>query len=1208
MTINSRYKILQILGEGRSNVYLVEDLKSTNKKYALKILSTENLTEDEINSLKYEFRLLNKLNHPHIVKAYEFGKVVETDDEKFKGLYFYISEFIQGKNLLEFFNEPFNKNNLKKFFVILNQISTTLYYIHQLGLIHCDIRPENILIEEKNGNQINIKLIDFGFSALQSKGIRGTPLYISPELIKGQNVNFKTDLYSLGATLYHTLTGKPPFVSEDNIELLKKHLDESPPTLPANEFPSFINELLQNLLRKNPQERLNNALEILDYLPKEYQHFQKIWPIPKTYFARDKELKTIIDFINSSEVENRIKLIISEAGMGKSYLINKLLDYLDDQNLTFFHLNYSEEMTSSQDLLFYLVNQIERFLLHKNIPSKPDIIEKIHQLRQLYAELEKPLDFQENQRSILSEILIKLAKESKFIIIIDDFHKFDSTAKKFLYFVYPSLVDQGVKIIITTNTKFIRSDEIKNLRLIDEIILGPLSKKEILKQLNSYFHFDFPYEEVADILINYTDKSVGEINDFLGSLIRSEILIFDSKGFRLNDNKLKQFDLENLLTKTYDSRLANLNDNQKAILEILSLIDFPLKAQQLSELTSLHINELRDEISFLSSFGWLEYSEWDDIVFLPKSGIKNILLNNTKFDKKLNLKLAEYFVHSGHPNSIIAHFYERAGIKLEAIKYYQKAALEAENYFSFSLMERFLSKCIELEEDENKIYNLKYKLASSYFYQSDYEKARALITEIIDKNILDREQLFNIFLMLAIISFKTGNIESAYEYFDKSFTLALNDNQKIEVELYQINLEISQGNFMIAMKKCQNLLSVYKEELTPNINAAIYNNLGITNSQLGYLDEAIRYFEKALDVYTELKNRSKTSQVLLNLGNVHNLLGEREKSLNYWQEALKINDTTGDLSNKALILNNIGISLFENFELDRAVSYYEDSKNIFDKINDHFGKSIALVNLAETCYLLCEYEKSLKYSQDALELSKNLFDIEGQCISLFLLGMVYFSLNQIDRASEIANELLSLIECNRMQSTHLQFYLYLSGLIEFENKNIEEAETKLDLSRELFKESDGKHFYCKCTLDLMRLYEYQGNFDLIKKLFDELQTNSYFTKNSLLNSEAYLIMGDASKKPGSHFEKTPIYYYLEALKHLENAHIGEVTWQVLLSLGEEYLRKGAIGKGVELFKQSRLVIDYLISKIEKANNKNSYLAQVKRRRAIDKLEKVINNY
>ncbi len=1208
MTINSRYKILHILGEGRSNVYLVEDLKSTNKKYALKILSTENLTEKEINSLKNEFRLLNNINHPNIVKAYEFGKVVEADNDIFKGLYFYISEFIQGKNLLEFFNAPFDKNNLKSFLTLLNQISTTLYYIHQLGLIHYDIRPENILIEEKNENQINIKLIDFGFSALQSKEIRGTPLYISPELITGQEIDFRTDLYSLGATLYHTLTGKPPFVSEDNIELLKKHLGESPPNLPANEFPYFINELIQKLLKKNPQERLKNALEILDYLPEEYKHFQKIWPIPKIYFAREQELKTIIDFINSNETENRVKLVISETGMGKSFLINKLLEYLDDQNLTYFDLNFSEEMSSSQDLLSNLVNQIERLLLHKNISSKAEIIEKIHHLKQLYAELEKPLDFQENQRSILSEILITLAKESKYIIVIDDFHKFDITAKRFFYFVYPSLIDLGVKIILTTNTKFIRSDEIKKLQLIDEIILGPLSKKEILKQLKSYFHFDFPYGQVADILINYTDKSVGEINDFLGGLIMSEILIFDSKGFRLNDNKLKQFDLENLPTKTYDSRLSNLSENQKAILEILSLIDFPLKAQQLSELTSLHIYELRDEISFLSSFGWLEYSEWDDIVFLPKSGIKNVLLNKTIFDKKLNLKLAEYFFHSGYPHSFIAQFYERAGVKSEAIKYYQKAALEAENYFSFSLMEKFLSKCLELEEDENQIYNFKYKLALSYFYQSDYQKARELITEIIDKNILDREQQFNVFLMLAIISFKTGNIESAYEYLDKSFTLALTDNQRIEVELYQINLEISQGNFMIAMKKCQNLLSEYKGELTPNITASIYNNLGITNSQLGYLNEAIKYFEQALEVYNELKNRSKTSQVLINLGNVHNLLGEREKSLNYWQEALKINDTTGDLSNKALILNNIGISLFENFELDRAIIYYEDSKNIFDKINDHFGKSIALVNLAETCYLLCEYEKSLKYSKDALELSKNLLDIEGQCISLFLLGMVYFSLNQIDRANEIANELLSLIECNKMQSTHLQYYLYLTGLIDFENKNIEEAETKLELSRELFKEADGKYFYCKCTLDMMRLYEYQGNFDLIKKLFNELKTNSYFTKNILLNSEANLIIGDASKKPGSSFEKTPIYYYLEASKHLENAHISEVTWQVLLALGEEYLMKGAIGKGVDLFKQSRRVIDYLISKIEKTNNKNSYLAQVKRRRAIDKLEKVINNY
>jgi hypothetical protein len=190
----------------------------------------------------------------------------------------------------------------------------------------------------------------------------------------------------------------------------------------------------------------------------------------------------------------------------------------------------------------------------------------------------------------------------------------------------------------------------------------------------------------------------------------------------------------------------------------------------------------------------------------------------------------------------------------------------------------------------------------------------------------------------------------------------------------------------------------------------------------------------------------------------------------------------------------------------------------------------------------------------------------------------------------------------------MQYYLYLSGLIDYESKNMTDAELKLNLAKELLFESERKYFYCKCTLDLMRVLAYQGNFESIKKLYSELNETTYFTLNNLLKAEALLILGDTAKKPGSNFEKPPIQYYSEAIQLLEDAYIGEVTWQVLIALGEEYLVKGAVGKGVELFKQSEMIIDYLANQIETIEYKNSYFANNKRKRALEKIEKVVNHY
>lgn len=133
-------------------------------------------------------------------------------------------------------------------------------------------------------------------------------------------------------------------------------------------------------MRKNPAERFRNSLEIIEYLPDEYKHSQKIWPIPKIYFAREKEFQKLKDFI---EDENKnVALVISEKGMGKTYLIKKLIETLDDNNKIYFYLSSTEDRTSSFNLLFDLINQIERLIVERDFSTREEIIQKINNLKQ----------------------------------------------------------------------------------------------------------------------------------------------------------------------------------------------------------------------------------------------------------------------------------------------------------------------------------------------------------------------------------------------------------------------------------------------------------------------------------------------------------------------------------------------------------------------------------------------------------------------------------------------------------------------------------------------------------------------------------------------------------------------------------------------------------------------------------------------------------
>ncbi len=1207
MIINSRYRIENLLGSGRNSVYLATDLKSKGKKYALKIILQKELVEEELLSLKNEFRLLRGLNHPNIVQVFEFDKVYESDDDSIVGSYYYVSEFIEGKNLYEFFDPPLKESQLEEFLFALNQICGVLYYIHQNGIIHYDIRPENILITRSNDKELTVKLIDFGFSILNSKNIRGTPDYLSPEFISGMAVDYRADLYSLGATLYHILTGNPPFASELGIDVLKKKLEEKPSDISDN-YPAFLKFIINKLLETSPENRFSNALEIIDFLPEEFRIVNKIWPIPKTFFAWEKEFQQTVEFTKTTQQDYSTLLLISEKRIGKSFFLQKVVDYLSDANESYFYLTSSESEYSTDNFLLILLKKIENILNESQLSKKEILREKISFLKKLNYEIESPSEKNQNIRVLLAEILIELAKEIKYIVVIDDFHRFDTTIKNFFYFIYPSLIDNNIKFIISIDTSFIRSGDVNNFQKSKELILAPLQRKDIYLLLKSYFNMDFPYEEVVELLVNFTDQTPGEIGEFLTSLIITDLLIYDSKGFRINHALLEKFDLENLFGRAYKDRFETLTQNQKLILQVLSLIDIPLKLSQLNEILDYSLNELKNDIGYLNIFGWLEYYPEAETCYLPKGKLRNFILNEALKLKDLVLTLIEYFIKNSYPPYIIAELYERVNYKEESLQYYIKAVYEAERSFFQSSLEKYLQKCIELTSGSELKWDFMLKLARCYFNQSEFIKARDIALELIPIDRLKKHDRFDLYLMLAIISFKTGDVEQAYDYFDQAYRLSENDEQKIEVEINQINFEVSQGNYTIAIKKCQNLLSEYEEKLFPEIKASIYNNLGIAHSENGFYQEAIDYFQNSLRIYESQNNKTKTTQLLMNIGNVYQLIGQKDKAIENWKEALKINESIGDIAKKALILNNIGISLFESMKIDEAITYYQESLKIFEKINDSFGLALVLYNIAESQFLLSDYCESLKNLEKSHMISEAIFDLEGQTHSLFLTGLNYLELNQMEKLKILSERLTALVESNKMQSTHLQYPMYLSGVIDYENKNLIHAEIKLNLARDLFKEYEKKYFYCKCTIDLMSLYGYSGNFEMLIKLFNELINNEYFNVNNILKAEAYLILGENSKKPGAEFGESSIYYHSEAFNLIETTYLGEVTWQVLLALGEEYLVRGAMKKGIDLVKKSKMVFDYLYSKIEDLNYKNSYLAHPKRKRALEKIEKILNNY
>ncbi len=259
---SKRYKIIETIGEGgMGTVYKAEDLL-LKRVIALKILHKKLMDNTKaIERFYTEARSAASLNHPNIVTVFDVGQM--GDD------YFITMEYIEGENFISFLERK-KYLSIPQFVFVATHLFKALDYAHRKGVIHRDIKPHNIMLTKDK----QLKIMDFGLAIILSDYksgetgvISGTPHYMSPEQIQGEKVDHRTDIYSAGATLYHLITGTPPF-SGDNIFF--QHLIE-PPEPPSSKRPGIppkIDFLILQCLAKEKEKRFQNAIEVLFYIKK----------------------------------------------------------------------------------------------------------------------------------------------------------------------------------------------------------------------------------------------------------------------------------------------------------------------------------------------------------------------------------------------------------------------------------------------------------------------------------------------------------------------------------------------------------------------------------------------------------------------------------------------------------------------------------------------------------------------------------------------------------------------------------------------------------------------------------------------------------------------------------------------------------------------------------------------------------------------------
>jgi tetratricopeptide (TPR) repeat protein/tRNA A-37 threonylcarbamoyl transferase component Bud32 len=282
----SHYRILEKLGEGGMGVvYTAEDLH-LGRRVAIKFPSKESVENDFRSRFLREARTVSTLSHRNIAAIYDYGEMENGGNGK--GQPFIVMELVEGLSLADLMHE--GALTLKRAVEIVAYVAEALTEAHHHGVIHRDVKPSNVLVNERG----EVKVLDFGlakqlnvevvqsidskartlFAAQTRSGVViGTPLYLSPEQARGESVDGRSDLFALGALLYECITGKPAFSGTGAMEIAGQviHVDPLPPSAINRHVPPALDRITMKALEKKPEARYQSADEMLADLRATYE-------------------------------------------------------------------------------------------------------------------------------------------------------------------------------------------------------------------------------------------------------------------------------------------------------------------------------------------------------------------------------------------------------------------------------------------------------------------------------------------------------------------------------------------------------------------------------------------------------------------------------------------------------------------------------------------------------------------------------------------------------------------------------------------------------------------------------------------------------------------------------------------------------------------------------------------------------------------------
>lgn len=1019
-SINARYRLIQKLGAGgMGSVYKTRD-RLTGQYVALKVVGIPLDPSTDYNlMLAQEFQILASMRHPHVISVLDYGF------DKQQQPFFTMDLLENAQTILEA-GETCPVIDKIRYIV---QILQALHYLHRRHIIHQDIKPANVLVSDDQ-----VKVLDFGLASHRSQDsdvdlgqVRGTPMYMAPEVFQGAPAHEASDLYSVGIIAYELLADRHPFNTQTFGRLLTETLSKPPDLQPFEEIETHkgvynLSAIIGKLLTKTPEDRYSDASEVIHDLS---CALDEIFPL-ETIFTRESFLQTS-PLVGRETEQARLQQNLQDAiaGNGKALFItgeggvgkSRLLKELRIQALVNNTIVVRGQATQHGQPYQIWLNPLRRLVLEVELSDTDasilkTILPDIEQLIERVIPAPVGLTPEESQKRLLDAVLSVIHRQTQpIVMILEDLHLMGGESLAILSKLIETIEDFAVLMVgsyrsdTPSEISKVVGDNLLELKRLSHDAIQKLTVN-ILGEAGNQEHILKYLERETEGNVFFLTEIVRALAEDAGQLSRiGQMEILPENLFTGGVQQIIQGRLDRVPRQYYPAlQLAAVLGRQIDLTVLKSAAPNTDLSHWLTACVNAAVIEPHDQ-------------QWRFTHEKLREGV-NITASESQLQQihrqaALALEVI-YPNHQGYAAALTNHW-QHAGDHEKELHYAMIAAEHAYQIGADQEGIHFFNRVLALlpaEVDPQQRLAFQRNIVELQTRIGQLDAAQTGIEQILTQIKSDEPNSFYVKVLYThgSVLLSRGQPRQAIEQFQKSLECAKNigdsaQNAAILISLGDVSLNL--GEYSQAKTYYIEGLAASWENAQVTHEAKAHNALGRIEAIEGSFETAVNCFNQALKLWRQLGNKSGTAQLLMNLGNIAAMQGDFDQALIQFKEGLTLFREVNSLPGIASCVNNLGMIAFMQQNYPLAYSQFIEGLSLFERIGDQFNVANAHTNLGHATYALNKVDHAMMHFREGIRISQQIEAMPILLEALAGIAKLYAQREQWERTEQIAQVILS---------------------------------------------------------------------------------------------------------------------------------------------------------------------------------------------------------